>query len=199
MDVRLRDGASITIRPIRPDDKDALATAFELLSPESRYRRFFTPLDRLGPRDLAYLTEVDHHDHEALIAQSATGEPLGVARYVRVDDRDRAEVAVAVVDEWHRRGVATALLALLADRAREEHVKVFTASILADNYDSLALMESLGEAHRVGQPSSTVEIEIELPSRGMGERLRDALRQAATGLLSGRDPAHPRTRLRGRA
>ena len=64
-----------------PDDKDAIAAGFERLSPESRYRRFFAPLQRLTARDLEYLTEVDHHDHEAVIGfDAATGDPVGVAR-----------------------------------------------------------------------------------------------------------------------
>jgi RimJ/RimL family protein N-acetyltransferase len=186
----------VFIRPVSPDDKASIVSGFEKLSPESRYRRFFSPLDRLSDRDLAYLTEVDHHDHEALIAHSEGGEPLGVARYVRGSDPRKAEVAVVVVDEWQGRGVATELLNRLADRAREEHVQVFTATILTDNRDALGLMRTLGGARRVGSPSTTTEMEMELPRRGIGERLREALRQAASGVLSGRDPAHPRTRLR---
>jgi GNAT superfamily N-acetyltransferase len=194
--VTLRDGSSIFIRPIEPDDKGAIVSGFEKLSPESRYRRFFSPLVRLSDRDLAYLTEVDHHDHEALIAHSELGEPLGVARFVRGTDPHKAEVAVVVIDAWHGRGVASALLTQLADRARAEGVRVFTATTLADNRDALGLMRALGEPQRIGSPSTTTELEMELPKRGMGERLREALRHAAAGVLSGRDPSHPRTRLR---
>ena len=124
----LRDGSLIAIRPVGPGDKRAIVSGFDHLSPESRYRRFFSPLEQLSDRDLAYLTEVDHHDHEALIAHSEAGEPLGVARYVRAGDPHKAEVAVVVVDDWQGRGVATALLDRLADRAREEGVHVFTAT-----------------------------------------------------------------------
>jgi RimJ/RimL family protein N-acetyltransferase len=194
--VRLRDGSTILIRPIEPDDKDAIVTAFERLSPESRYRRFFSPLHRLSSRDLAYLTEVDHHDHEAVIAQSDRRAPLGVARFVRsADQPEKAEVAVAVVDDWQGRGVATALLTRLAERARSEGVHVFTATTLAENRDAIRLMESFGETRRVGRASPALELELELPARGLGERLRTALREAAAGVLTGRDPAHPRTRL----
>jgi RimJ/RimL family protein N-acetyltransferase len=195
--VTLRDGSAIFIRPIEPRDKAAIVSGFERLSPESRYRRFFSPLERLTDRDLAYLTEVDHHGHEALIAHNEQREPLGVARYVReAADPRKAEVAVVVVDEWQGRGVATALLTLLADRARHEGVRVFTATILAENRSALDLARSLGDSRRVGAPSSTTELEIELPELGMGERLRDALRHAAAGIWSGRDPSHPRTSLR---
>jgi GNAT superfamily N-acetyltransferase len=193
---RLRDGAMILIRPIEAGDKGAIVSGFENLSPESRYRRFFSPLDNLTDRDLDYFTEVDHRDHEALIAQSANGETLGVARYVRGADPERAEVAVVVVDEWHGRGVGTALLTRLADRAREEGVKVFTATILAENRGVLDLMRSIGDTHRVGPTSTTMELEIELPRRGIGARLRGFLRDAAAGIVTGRDPAHPQTRLR---
>jgi hypothetical protein len=71
--VELRDGSQIEVRPITPDDKQALVDGFEKLSPESRYRRFLTPVRRLRPGLLAYFTEVDHHNHEAIVAQSAVG------------------------------------------------------------------------------------------------------------------------------
>jgi RimJ/RimL family protein N-acetyltransferase len=195
-DVKLRDGTTIDVRPIEAGDKDSIVAGFESLSPESRYRRFFSPLERLSARDLAYLTEVDHRDHEALIAHSETGEPLGVARYVRGDDSQRAEVAVVVVDHWQGRGVATALLSRLADHARAEGIRVFTAMTMPDNRDAIGLMRSLGETRQVAPTSTTLELEIELPRRGLGRRLREALREAAAGVLTGRDPAHPRTRLR---
>src|SRR4051794_1367788 len=119
---RLRDGEPILIRPIRPEDREELAAGMERLSPESRYRRFFTPTSGLSPTELSYLTEVDHHDHEALVAvEPGTEHGIGVARFVRSPaDDELAEVAVAVADSWHNRGVATALLARLAERAREE-------------------------------------------------------------------------------
>jgi GNAT superfamily N-acetyltransferase len=193
--VTIRDGSAILIRPIEPDDKQSILTGFENLSPDSRYRRFFAPLQRLSKRDLAYLTEVDHHDHEALIAHSVPGEPIGVARFVRSEDPVRAEVAVAVVDHWHNRGLATALLTRLVGRARAEGVRIFTATTLPDNRDAISLMRSLGEPRQVGPSSSTIDLEIELPHRGLGRRLHEALREAAAGVLTGRDPSHPRTRL----
>jgi len=64
--VALPDGAELLVRQVQPDDKQLLADGLRRLSPESRYRRFFRPLNEFSERDLAYLTEIDHRDHEAL-------------------------------------------------------------------------------------------------------------------------------------
>src|SRR5215218_4614883 len=128
MDVRtLRDGSRIALRPIEPPDRELIAGGFEPVSPESRYRRFFGPKPVLSERDLDYLTRVDHHDHEALVASDAgTGRGIGVARYVRVAP-EVAEPAVVVADDWQGRGVAGLLLDRLAERAREEGIQRFHA------------------------------------------------------------------------
>ena len=107
----LRDGAVVHVRAIGPGDEALLEAGFERLSDESRYKRFLHPVKRLGPRELDYLTHVDHSDHEALLALGAYGvEPVGVARYVRLPDGESAEVAITVVDDWQGKGVGTVLL-----------------------------------------------------------------------------------------
>ena len=71
---------------------------------------------------VTYLTEIDHHDHEAIIAlEEESGEGIGVARYVRNPTHpETAEVAVTVIDEWQGRGLGTLLLEVLGQRARAE-------------------------------------------------------------------------------
>jgi len=162
-------GLKLVIRPIRPEDKPLLADGFERLSARSRYRRFFRPLDRLSIRDLAYLTEIDHRDHEALVAlDPETGHLIGVARYVRSGEPDYAEVSVVVGDPWQRRGVATALLERLVERAREAGVTHFVALVMDENTEALQLFE-----HRApGQPpprrskSGHLELLMDLPEPG---------------------------------
>jgi hypothetical protein len=66
--VMLRDETTVLVRPVEPGDKDLIRAGFDRLSDESRYRRFLTPTSELGQPMLRYLTEVDHHDHEALVA-----------------------------------------------------------------------------------------------------------------------------------
>jgi RimJ/RimL family protein N-acetyltransferase len=180
---RLRDGARILIRPIAPEDRDLLRAGFERLSDRSRYMRFQAPQPSLSDRQLSYLTEVDHHDHEALIAlDPATDDGVGVARFVRVNDA-LAECAVVVADDWQGRGVATALLDRLVARARAEGIERFTALLLAENTDALRLLERLGKTdeRRVG---SQVELDIALPAPNEpSPQLKLALKGVARGLL----------------
>src|SRR5450755_29227 len=183
--ITLRDGARATLRPIAPEDKPLLAASFERLSEESRYRRFLTAKSELSAAELAYLVDVDHSDHEAIVAIDPTsGEMLGVARYVRLrDDPEIAEIAVTVADDWQGRGLGRALLDRLTYRARREGVRRFSALVQGENQASLRLLEGVGDTRRESD-TGAVELVIELPpERGMGARLGEALRAAAAGSL----------------
>jgi GNAT superfamily N-acetyltransferase len=172
--VALADGTELLIRQLRPSDKGLLAEGFEQLSPESRYRRFFRPLDRLSPRDLAYLTEIDHHDHEALAAiHPRANELVGITRYVRGAEPHLAEVSVVVGDPWQHRGVATLLLERLVERARVAGITHFVALVMDENTQALKLFEHRvpGHARPRRSASGHLELLIELPDPG---RIRES-------------------------
>ena len=115
----LPGGAHFTARPIHADDKPALLRFFDRLSAESRRRRFLGPKPRLTTRELAFLTEVDQCSHVALVAVDRNGAIVAVARYNAWSDRPgHAELAVAVVDEWHGRGLGSALTRDACSRTR---------------------------------------------------------------------------------
>jgi RimJ/RimL family protein N-acetyltransferase len=182
--VELRDGSAVTVRPIRPADRDAVRHGFNGLSEQSRYQRFLSPMTELSESQLRYLTEVDHHDHEALIAFDAeTGEGIGVARFVRLDDGASAEAAITVVDAWQGRGVGTALAHLLADRARAEGVERLTSLLLASNRQMRDLLASLGPSETTADDGSTIEVAVALPEEGIGEHMAGVLRVAAGGTV----------------
>jgi GNAT superfamily N-acetyltransferase len=144
---------------------------------------------------LGYLTDVDHHAREAIIAlDEETGEGLGVARYVRSTERlDLAEVAVTVIDDWHGRGLGTLLLEVLSVWAREEGIRSFTALMLATNEDMMDMLKRLAPVRILDQAVGTVEIEVPIPTIGLPPPLRELLRISARsdvvvppGLASGR-------------
>jgi GNAT superfamily N-acetyltransferase len=183
-EIELKDGSTIFLREVRPTDRGAIEAGFEGLSPESRYRRFFTAMSRLSDADLTYLTDVDHHDHEAVIAFDGEDGPVGVARYVRVDPPEEAEVAVAVIDAWQGKGAGTALVERLVQRARENGIERFVATVLAENEDAIDLFRGLSPSDprpRRGDPGQ-VQLVIDLPADGVeGTLLERALRAAASG------------------
>lgn len=136
------------IRPIRPDDKAALTAFFERLSPESRRRRFLAPKPRLTARDLAFLTEVDGRDHVALVAVDPDDGIVGVARYAAWrDGSGMAEIAFAVAEDWHGRGLGSALGSRLVEHAGRSGLAGLTASTFVENLPARALLRRLGFAH----------------------------------------------------
>ena len=141
----LPGGARLTARRIRPEDKPAVARFFGRLSDESRRRRFLAPKPKLTARDLAFFTEIDHDRHVALVALDRDGSIVAVARYAAWPGRrDRAEIAFAVVDRWHGRGLGSALAGRLVEHARRSGLSVLTASTLSENDASHALLRRLG-------------------------------------------------------
>jgi GNAT superfamily N-acetyltransferase len=179
--VALRDGSHVRVRQGHRSDKELLQRGFQRLSPESRYRRFLAPTPELTEAMVRYLIEIDHHDHEAIIAlDGETGEGAGVVRYFRLTERrDAAEFAVTVIDDWQRRGLGTLLLEVISARAREESITTFTALMLACNQEMMGLLNSLGPVRIVDQDSGTVEIEMPIPAVGLSPALSKLLRIAA--------------------
>ena len=170
---RLPDGAEVLLRPLEPEDADLLLEIFDQLGPRSRERRFLTPKHTLTSTDLRQLTAVDHHDHEAVVALSATdGRPVGVARFVRISaDPGTADVAVVVVDAWQSRGLGTVLASSLLGRARELGVRRFSVLMARDNDAAVRLMHRvLGEVEQSELNRETAVFVVSLttapPARG---------------------------------
>lgn len=161
--VRTRTGTEIVVRPIAAADHDALLDLFDRLGPESRYSRFMFPAQTLSEADVRYFTELDHHRHEALWALSESGEPIGTARYVCLDDRPGvAEIAVTIADGWHEHGVGTALLEVLAERAAEEGVERFLAICLPSNLEMIDMIQRLGGGQAETRLKGSL-LEVEAP------------------------------------
>jgi len=155
--VRLPSGVRVVIREIRAQDKELLARGLAQLSPASAHARFFTPKSRFTQRELAYLTEVDGHDHAAYVAVLADQPErlVAVGRYVRLAAAPTsAEVAIVVGDEFHGLGLGRRLALLLADHARREGIAHFSATMLADNVAAhelfAAISQHLRREHRDG-------------------------------------------------
>jgi RimJ/RimL family protein N-acetyltransferase len=165
-DVHLRDGTPVLLRQIRADDRGRLAAGVASLSPASRYLRFHSAIDELDEEQLTYLTEVDHDDHEAIVAldRHHPDRPgIGVARYIREPyEPEVAEAAVTVADEYHGQGAGTLLLGALAARAREHGITVFRSYVLDGNTAMLEVFDHLG-AHRERETDWLWRVDLSVP------------------------------------
>jgi RimJ/RimL family protein N-acetyltransferase len=182
--VRIRSGDVVTVRQIQPDDAPALVRAYADLGEQSRYRRFFTAMPELPDHMLKAAVEVDHENHEALVATPPrSSEILAESRFIRSQDRqDTADVGVTVVDEWQGRGLGSALLACLSERALEVGVRYFTAEVLAENRTMLGLLSALGAVETsTSGPVVCARVEIAEPPQPPAPDLLALLFAAARG------------------
>jgi RimJ/RimL family protein N-acetyltransferase len=165
-ELELRDGSRVLLRQIRKEDRARLADGLQRLSPASRYLRFHRVIDHLSDEQLDELTDVDHVDHEAVIALDCDRPDrpgVGVARYIREPyEPEVAEAAVTVADEYHGQGAGTLLLGALSVRARENGVRVFRNYVMDGNTAMLEVFDHLG-ATRELETSGLWRVDLPLP------------------------------------
>jgi RimJ/RimL family protein N-acetyltransferase len=132
IDVVTRDGRTMTMRPIAPDDEERLVAFHSALSDESVYLRYFSPHPKLSSIEVYRFTHVDGDRRVAQVVLD--GEMIvAVGRYDRLGERPVAEVAFVVADKYQGVGLATLLLSRLAAIARRHGITSFTATTLGSN------------------------------------------------------------------
>ncbi len=150
-DALLRDGTSVHIRAIRPDDRGEIARGFAELSPEAVYFRFFRVKQRLTDAELRHFTQLDFVRAAALVATLRVEDEeriIATARYAVTDDAPapphRAEIAFTVGDPFQGRGLGTLLLEHLIVIARANGIAEFEADVLGENNRMLSVFAKSG-------------------------------------------------------
>jgi ribosomal protein S18 acetylase RimI-like enzyme len=165
--IELRDRTKVHLRPIVAEDEPLLHEAVAAMSERTVYFRFFSPIKRMSDALAHRLAVVDYNDRFALVA--TTHKPggkeriIGVARYDRAATTDVAEVAVAVIDEFQRRGLGSVLLSELARVARLHGIRTFQLIVLPENGEMLGLLRKMGWIHQAKLAGGVYEISFELP------------------------------------
>lgn len=145
--VRLRDASLATLRPIRPEDANALQGFVRALSTRSKYYRFFNAIQELPPKTLRRYTQIDYAREmtlAALIEVDGQAQMVGEANYATLADGQTCEFAVVIADSMAGKGLGAALMHALMDAARAYGLSRIEGEVLANNEPMLALMENLG-------------------------------------------------------
>jgi GNAT superfamily N-acetyltransferase len=159
--IRLFDGTGAQVRPIRPDDADALQRFHSHLSPSTVRRRFFTFHPVLSPHEVERFTNVDGTDRYALVVECGT-EIVAVGRYDRMERGDTAEVAFVVADALQHHGLGSLLFARLVRRAREVGITTFYAETLEGNASMLGVFGDSGCPMRTATSMGVVDVHLDI-------------------------------------
>jgi acyl-CoA synthetase (NDP forming)/RimJ/RimL family protein N-acetyltransferase len=142
-DIVAADGGTVHLRPICPEDAEALVGLMDRSSDQTRYYRFFGPMKRLSDRDLHRFTHVDHVDRVAFVVLLGD-QIIGVGRFDRYPGTDDAEIAFLVEDAHQGRGLGSVLLEHLAAAGRERGIRNFVAEVLAQNSRMVRVFQDAG-------------------------------------------------------
>ena len=174
----LADGRTVEIRPATPADYEAVKAMHEAMSPENVYLRFFS-YSRLSAETEARRVTGPCPGRVALLALSE-GELVGVASYeVAAHDQSAAEIAFAVADDMHHKGIATLLLEHLVSAARSNQINTFIAQTLDDNTPMLRVFRDAGLPVQRHLEEGVVHVTIMLPRDDSGTTLDSYLETVA--------------------
>jgi RimJ/RimL family protein N-acetyltransferase len=166
----LKDGAPITIRAIRQDDRARIVDAFSALDSGAVYRRFFSPKKSLTDAELKQLTDVDFSQVVALVvvaSQEDDGKLLiGGGRYAAEPGEHprRAELAFLISEAYRGRGIGSLLLRHLARIAKDAGITELEADVLAENAPMLAVFQRSELPLRRQHEGNVVHITLSLNS-----------------------------------
>ena len=162
----LKDGVAVHIRNLRTSDERALQDLFYRLSDDSVYQRFLCHKVRHSREEIAMLADFTDAANGALVAtgNQESEELLGVARYDRDSVTNYADFAVVVRDDWHGRGIGSALFERLGRMALARGVRGFTADVLVTNGRMLAMLNRSGHQLNSELAAGVQHFEIRLDS-----------------------------------
>ena len=146
--IRLGDGRTLLLRPIRPEDEPSLQSAFAKLTPDEVRLRFFVPMSTLSHVTAARFTQIDYDREMALILTESgiagTTDIFGVARIIADPDNERAEYAIIVRHDMTGMGLGVLLMRRLLDYAQLRGIREIYGEVLQENRTMLKLCEVLG-------------------------------------------------------
>jgi len=158
----LRDGTTALIRVARPDDRSALQAFVDRLSPEAKRHRFFS--ETTPPAEVIE-SLCDSSDPRSKLTLIVTRVWQGAPRIIAAGsyfakDNTTAEVAMAVDEAFHGKGLGTLLLERLALLAIRHGFVRLWAVTHADNVAMREVFRESGYEARESYDGSNIEVEL---------------------------------------
>jgi acyl-CoA synthetase (NDP forming)/GNAT superfamily N-acetyltransferase len=175
----LTDGGTAEIRPAQPQDFEAVRAMHAAMSPDNMYLRFFSMSPSAAEQEASRVCREPDAEHTALLAWQ-DGRLVGVGAYEPAGKPGVAEVAFAVPDDMHGRGIASLLLEHLVWQARQRGLEAFTADTLAENSAMLRVFADAGLPAKRRIAEGVVELTFPLPVGQDGHRLGSYLETVAS-------------------
>lgn len=168
--LRAHDGRELRVRHMRVEDAELLERMFHRLSSETRYRRFFVPLDNIEEerlrRESLRLATIDPTRETALIAvddEDGREEAVGVARYSCLEERaDSCEASIVMRDDFQKSGVGRQLFDLLVQTALAHGLRHMVLLTHADNLGMISLVQHLGMPFKGRYSAGLYEMDVQL-------------------------------------
>lgn len=163
----LRDGSRVAVREIEPEDAPALRRFVGRLSERSVHLRYFGPMKELSEKQARHFAEVDGRDRYALVALNPEDESelVGVVRYERDPETNRAEYAAVIEDRMQGKGLGVALTRHLIEAARQRGIECLYALVMPENRGMLHLLRSLDLPEKVRLEDGLKHVDIDIQSR----------------------------------
>lgn len=170
----LADGSMLVVRLARPEDAEGVALMHERSSPESRYQRYFTPMNEWREDNLRRIS--GGHRGATLVVTDESGDVIALGNVFPLgpDDADSAEFAVIVDDGWHRQGIGLLLTQRLVEVARRLGYRRLVAYVLAENRAMTTMLRGMDltwtsrRDHDLGASVICLVAELDDPPGGEG-------------------------------
>lgn len=175
--IELKDRSRVFIRPLRLTDEPLVRDLFYKLTPDSVHYRFFQMLKAMPHEKLQELLRVDYENDMALVVltdASPSSAMLAIAHYRKDPQSNFAEAAFLVRDDWHGKGIGTALMKSLVDVARFHGIAGFHADVLVANNGMLRIFHKCGFSVQSTLEDGVYHIRIPFGRRKSTHRIETA-------------------------